>query len=157
MTLAGPVNTPFNRARGQFPHIQFGNDSPEQSRNSLRLDQINQWGDIEWRSMKQAFKGCENLTLKAEDTPDLSSVEKMHQMFALARKFEDRGGAIGRCDISQVANMRGMFRAARNFNGNVGNWNTSQVTDMFGMFASTKVFNQNVQVFWQGNDLESIR
>ena len=55
------------RIRGQFPRIYFNN----------RLDKdkiiaIKQWGNQPWTSMENAFSGCTNLFMKAEDTPNLS-------------------------------------------------------------------------------------
>ena len=47
-------------------------------------------------------------------------------------------------DVSQVKNMRNMFKDATAFNKNIGEWNVSQVKDMQNMFAGATSFNQDI-------------
>ena len=83
---------------GDFPQIysDFSNDCE-------KLLSVNQWGNGVWRSMKNAFSGCINMTVTANDTPDLSQVTDMSQMFLGARKFNQN---INNWDVSNVTNMK---------------------------------------------------
>lgn len=76
------------------------------SNNALKLQTMEQWGDIQWESMDSAFDGAENMTSNATDQPDLSDGTSTHEM----------------------------FRGALAFNGDIGGWNVSNVTDMGTMF-----------------------
>jgi hypothetical protein len=42
---------------------------------------VNQWGDIEWQTMANAFYGASNVEILATDVPDLTKVENMVHMF----------------------------------------------------------------------------
>ena len=86
---------------GAFPRIYLNNGS-EQS----KITSIDQWGTGTWTSMENAFFGAENLVMTATDSPDLSLVTSMEEM----------------------------FRNARIFNGDISGWDTSSVTDMSSMF-----------------------
>ena len=65
---------------GDFTRIHFGGDT---GGDADKIVQVDQWGDIQWSTMEEAFtgpgfnEGLSNLELAAEDTPDLSSVESM--------------------------------------------------------------------------------
>ena len=45
--------------------------------NADKLQSIEQWGDIQWESMRRAFAGAKNMVYNATDTPDLSAVTDM--------------------------------------------------------------------------------
>ncbi|MEI6207072.1 MAG: BspA family leucine-rich repeat surface protein [Desulfuromonadales bacterium] len=118
-----------------FPRIYFNYSGDRQ-----KLLTIEQWGTGRWTSMNAAFKGCSNLTGNASDTPDLSGVTDMSNMFG-ATIFNQN---IGSWDTSNVTNMSNMFTFSPSFNQPVGTWNTANVTDMSGMFAQASAFNQPV-------------
>src|SRR5690554_2634009 len=67
---------------GTFPQIFFNNTG-----DRLKIKTIEQWGSTVWRSMDNAFAGCENLLSNSTDVQDLSMVTDMSHMFAFARKF----------------------------------------------------------------------
>ncbi len=46
-----------------------------------KLLEINQWGNIQWESMRNVFYKCSNLEMLAQDVPDLSKVSSMDGMF----------------------------------------------------------------------------
>ena len=119
-----------------FPRIYFNS-----RRDHLKLLSVDQWGTGQWTSMANAFYGCENMTLTATDSPDLSQVADMSYMFAGASAFN---GEIGDWDVSNVTNMQSVFADAVAFNGDIGDWDVSSVDDMSHMFADASAFNQNI-------------
>ncbi|WP_291720736.1 BspA family leucine-rich repeat surface protein, partial [Bernardetia sp.] len=124
---------------GDFPHFSVS------SGDRLKLQTIEEWGDIAWKSMAGAFSGCSNLTYNATDNPNLNSVTDMSFMFYGATSFN---GNIGSWNTSTITNMRWMFYEASSFNGNIGSWNTSSVINMSGMFSGVisgaYSFNQDI-------------
>ena len=102
------------------------------------LHSINQWGDIPWSTMKNAFRGAEAMTYNATDTPDLSQVTDMSFMFSYTDAFN---GDLSSWNTSLVTDMSGMFSSANAFNGDLSSWNTSSVTIMSHMFYSADTFN----------------
>lgn len=42
---------------------------------------IEQWGDIQWTSMENAFKNCVYMTINATDAPDLTNITSLRGMF----------------------------------------------------------------------------
>ena len=63
---------------GIFPRIYF---NYEQDRE--KLINIEQWGNGQWESMENAFRGCINMESSATDIPDFSKVTSMKRMFLL--------------------------------------------------------------------------
>jgi len=51
---------------------------------------------------------------------------------------------IGNWDVSNVTQMRNLFKAAYSFNQNISNWDVSNVTDMKSMFHAATAFNQDI-------------
>lgn len=62
--------------RGSFPRIYFNNSGDKD-----KIMSVEQWGNIAWSSMEGAFYGCNNLVINATDSPDLSNVINMVNMF----------------------------------------------------------------------------
>ncbi|MBX2827382.1 MAG: BspA family leucine-rich repeat surface protein [Flavobacteriaceae bacterium] len=120
---------------GTFPQIYF-NDTGDKD----KILTIEQWGDIGWSSMEDAFYGCSNLTYNATDIPDLSLVSNMNDMFRGCSVFN---GAIGNWNLNGVTNVSGMFLNATLFNQPLNNWDVSTVTNMRFLFSNTS-FNQNI-------------
>ncbi len=106
-----------------------------------KLASIDQWGDIEWSSMKGAFWGASGMEYKAADAPDLSRVASMQNMFRAAASFD---GGLSSWNVSAVANMDGAFRGASAFKGDISTWDMSGVTDMRTMFQDTAAFNGDI-------------
>jgi surface protein len=128
--------------RGDFPSIYFNNTG-----DRLKILSIDQWGDIAWTSMENAFKGCANLGYIATDDPDLSSVTTLEAMFSGCTQFN---GNIGNWDVSNITNMSKMFEYADNFNQDISSWDVSSVINMNNMFFITRSFNKNLGS-WQLN------
>ncbi len=134
-TVAGTYTVKIS---GDFPRI-IACDNTLGNRQKLRS--IEQWGSQAWRSMRDAFRNCNQVTLNATDAPNLSNVSDMSYMFDNARAFN---GNIGHWNVSQVSNMSYMFYVATAFNGNIGTWNVGAVTNMEAMFDGATSFNQDI-------------
>jgi len=119
---------------GDFPRIYFNNGGDKN-----KIKSIDQWGDIAWTNMRQAFYGCQSLTYNATDAPDLSGVTDMQGMFWEADGFT---GDFSNWDVSTITNMRYLFTGNPDFNGNITTWDVSNVTNFFGAFWFTTGFNQ---------------
>ena len=108
---------------------------------SSNLASIDQWGDIEWSSMKDAFPYTYNMKYNASDVPNLSGVSSMENMFKRALKFD---GDLSEWNVSAVTDMHDVFTHASSFNGDVSTWNVSAVTTMEAMFNGASVFNGDI-------------
>jgi hypothetical protein len=116
-TIAGddpdPLHTYSNagtytvKITGTFPHLFLAGSFSNET-NAEKLQSIDQWGAIQWRSMERAFDGASNMTYNASDTPDLTNVESMRYMFNETSNFN---GAIGDWDVSNVAEMDQLFNS----------------------------------------------
>ncbi|WPO92339.1 BspA family leucine-rich repeat surface protein [Chryseobacterium sp. HR92] len=110
-----------------------------------KLLEIAQWGDIQWSTMNNAFAFCPDITLTASDVPDLSNVTDLSGMFRSAKNFTSNH-SINSWDTSSVQDMSELFSQTK-FNSPIDNWNTSNVTNMFRMFHYTKLFNQPLKTW----------
>ena len=131
-------------------HIRPSTESGAQAFPAFYLNQssdrkdlltVEQWGDIEWQSMKSAFAGAENLEINATDTPDLSGVTDMSFMFNNVGEINQD---ITDWDVGHVTNMSGMFYKSGDFNQDIGDWDTGSVTDMSYMFYKASSFNKDI-------------
>ena len=107
--------------------------------NASSLVSIDQWGDTQWTSMADAFRGASNMVYKATDVPDLSGVQNMDSMFESASSFN---GDIASWNISQVTDMTETFYSATSFNQSLNNWDVSSVVSMSSTFLGAASFNQ---------------
>ncbi|WP_299246484.1 BspA family leucine-rich repeat surface protein [uncultured Aquimarina sp.] len=148
-----------------------------------KIQTIEQWGNIQWRSFRDSFNGCENLKLNADDTPDLSQVTELSSMFDGCTNFEDLKDRMGSWDMSTIESIESMFAGcsifnedigawtftnlltaeaafeeAITFNQNISNWNMATVTDMENMFYNADAFNQPVDNWTLGmvEDMKSM-
>lgn len=149
------------RIKGDFPKIYFNNEG-----DKAKILDVSQWGNIEWKSMTSAFKGCENLNISATDVPDLSSVESLQSIFfdctSLNSNIENWDVsnisnfyfAFGNCskfnqpldnwDMSSATNLQRMFIGCSSFNQPLNSWDVSNVTSFGAMFSNCSVFNQSL-------------
>ncbi|MDZ7717563.1 MAG: BspA family leucine-rich repeat surface protein [Balneolaceae bacterium] len=121
---------------GDFPRI-FINDEGDKE----KILTIEQWGDVAWNSMEDAFFGASNLTYNATDAPNLSLVTNLSSMFSVFPAGSSFNGDLSNWNVSTVTDMSAMFSGATTFNGNVGTWDVSSVTDMSFMFNNASSFN----------------
>jgi surface protein len=143
---------------GLFPRVYFNATG-----DRVKLMSIEQWGNIIWDSMLNAFYGCANLTGNYTDIPNTSAVINMQSMFRGCTLFNSAVNF----DTSNVTDMSYMFRGPSAFNKspsfNTGNvismsnmfrncasfnsplsFNTAKVTDMSAMFSGCLIFNQDI-------------
>ncbi len=130
------ILTPIEITPLHFINYDFPN------RNSTREDvllEIQQWGDVQWSNLENAFNSAAEMKLTAVDIPNLDNVRNMAYMFAHTRNFNQ---PINHWKVSKVTNMRGMFLGAQTFNQPLDKWDVSKVYDMSDMFSNTETFNQ---------------
>ena len=119
---------------GNFPHLQRGYPIAV-------LTDVNQWGDISWRSFNQTFRNWTGVSFSATDVPDLSNTSTTFQMFFDARSFNSD---VSTWDVSNVQNMGDMFRGARAFNSDISGWDISNAASISQMFAGAQNFNADL-------------
>lgn len=126
---------------GKYPQMKYKIGEHYNEINFRKgIVSVEQWGDIEWRSMNGMF-ATSSIYYNATDNPDLSNVENMRGMFGGKTVFN---GDISGWDTSNVQNMQAMFAGEESFNQDIGGWDTSSVENMRGMFARTDSFNQDI-------------
>ncbi|APQ18984.1 BspA family leucine-rich repeat surface protein [Maribacter hydrothermalis] len=164
---------------GVFPRIFFNNFDGTSS-DSDKIISVDQWGDIEWTSMNNAFTNCTNLNVVAIDIPNLENVNSLGAMFRFCdslignesfSKWQVKSinffdflfdGAsqfnqyIGNWDVSNATNMSYMFNNATIFDQDITNWDISNVDHIGLMFANTKAFNQPIGN-WNMSNLTSLQ
>lgn len=109
-----------------------------------KLRTVEQWGDIQWLSMEDAFNSFHLLAINADDAPDLSQVTSMHGMFQYALDFNE---PINHWDVSNITDMSDAFYYAKSFNQPLNNWDVSNVNNMSSMFEGAQDFNQNLNAW----------
>lgn len=117
--------------KGEFPHLYDGS----------KIADIQQWGNMQWKSMAHAFANNEILeSFSATDTPDLSQVTDMSSMFENTTLFSQD---LESWDVSKVTNMSKMFKNSK-FNSRIDAWDVSSVNDMSSMFEGNTIFDRAI-------------
>ncbi|MDN5216718.1 BspA family leucine-rich repeat surface protein [Fulvivirgaceae bacterium BMA12] len=132
---------------GTFPRIYFNNSGDRE-----KILSVMQWGTNPWQSMRSAFWGCSNLTIPANDSPNLLNVISMDAMFNGATSLNQD---IGGWDVSNVVTMVAMFASASSFNQDIGAWDVRNVINTALMFASASSFNQDIGA-WDVSNVTSM-
>lgn len=133
--VAGSYSVEIN---GDFPRIYINYGASRQ-----KITSVDQWGNIQWTSMESAFDGCSNLSILANDSPDLSNVFDMSEMF----KNSNMNNDISAWNVSNVTNMQSMFNYNIDFDQDISSWDVSSVTNMIGMFYFAYQFNQDISAW----------
>ncbi|MCP4103071.1 MAG: BspA family leucine-rich repeat surface protein, partial [Lentisphaerae bacterium] len=128
---------------GDFPGVNFADGG-----DGDKLLSVEQWGNIAWQDLDEAFEGAENLVINASDAPDLSGVTSLSQMFRGATSINQD---ISGWDTSSVTNMSYMFYGADAFNQDLSAWDTSSVTNMTYMFFNANAFNGDISAWDTSN------
>lgn len=117
------------------------------SNGNPELFEISQWGDILWlQQFAQGFADCVNLNVTATDTPNLTQINNLSQMFSNCPSLIGNS-SFTQWNTSTITNMSGMFNRAKLFNQNIGTWNTASVKDFSNMFSFASSFNQNISAW----------
>ena len=104
---------------------------------------VEQFGDVAWTTMKNAFHKCSKMQFKdGIDKPNLERVENMSFMFWACSSFNQ---PLEEWNVSQVTNMFGMFSDCTAFNQPLEKWDVSKVVDMSRMFEGCSSFNQPLE------------
>ena len=150
MTYTGDATHTYTKAgtytvsiSGTFPRIRLGQlagNTLTRTTAARQLRTVEQWGDIAWTSMRLAFTVADRLIINATDTPDLSGVTDMSNMF---RRMNLLIGDLSGWNVSNVTNMKEMFFAC-GFNGDISKWDVSNVTNMNSMFFAAILFNGDI-------------
>ena len=118
-------------------NIQFNNVL-----DKLKLLDVINWGSIAWKTMTGAFNGCENMTISATGSPDLSIC------LSLSSTFKDcssmNSPTLNAWDTSNVGSMASCFRGATIFNQPLSNWDLTSCTSIADMFVLQSAFNQDI-------------
>tara|TARA_R110002051_G_scaffold181460_1_gene251043 strand:+ start:133153 stop:140220 length:7068 start_codon:yes stop_codon:yes gene_type:complete len=117
-----------------FPAIYFNNTGDRR-----KITGILSWGTIQWQTMENAFYGCENLNFDLINSPDLSQVTSLKNMF---RGCDSFNGILNNWSVSTITDISGMFHGARIFNRPLDGWITNSVTDMSQTFKDAYLFNE---------------
>jgi len=124
---------------GDFPKF----DGVQLNGNEFTHDllSVEQWGNIQWESMANAFRNCSRLIINATDVPVLNNVTDFTNIF---RSSNINATSLNNWDVSNITNMHAAFFNADEFNQSLDSWNVSNVTDMSYMFASNNGFNGTI-------------
>ncbi|RAJ13805.1 BspA family leucine-rich repeat surface protein [Arenibacter echinorum] len=122
---------------GKFPAVYFGGTFGEKR----QIQDIKQWGNIEWESFRNAFYLCVELGVSATDKPALSKVTDLSGMFGYT-SIENPD--FSEWDVSGVTDMGSMFEFAALFESDISQWNVGNVTNMAAMFNGASVFNADL-------------
>ena len=122
---------------GDFPQIYFANGG-----DRLKVLEVQNWGNIVWRTFYLAFWNCANMNITANDTPDLSAITTSDFYYAFRQCNIQNSPKISDWDVSIINDFRSMFAFNSNFNENLNSWDTSAATTISAMFSSCTNFNQ---------------
>ncbi|SEL91780.1 Por secretion system C-terminal sorting domain-containing protein [Maribacter orientalis] len=139
---------------GDFPRIYFNYFPDDEERDYEKLVSIDQWGEVKWSSMSNAFARCSNMDVKAIDIPDLSLINNMSHMFAGCINLVGND-SFNNWDVAGVTNMSTMFLITSSFNQPISGWDVGKVMDMSVMFAGATSFNQDIGT-WDVSSVSSM-
>ncbi|MCG8570156.1 MAG: BspA family leucine-rich repeat surface protein [Spirochaetes bacterium] len=160
---------------GEIGYWAFDN-----SGDKLKLLEIQNWGAFGFSGDDGGyFYGCSNLTVSAEDIPDIettrlenafrdctalttipnlnhwnmSGVKNINSIFRSAANFNQD---LNQWDTSTLTDMASTFEDAASFNGNISDWDTAQTLGMYAMFRRATSFNQDISN-WNTVSLRSMK
>ena len=108
------------------------------------LISINNWGNIKWENMQEAFKNCINLyRCPTKDFPDVSLATSMVGMFEKAGSNVPSLliGNIENWVVPTIERMGSMFKASTLPQYKLSSWDVSNVRNFSSMFSNAPKFN----------------
>jgi surface protein len=91
------------------------------------LFEVSQWETFSgFSNSLRDFRNCPNLDITATDTPNLSQINNISQMFSGCSSLIGNA-SFSNWNTSTITDMNGMFSRAKLFNQNIGTWNTAKV------------------------------
>ncbi len=133
----GTAGTYIIRIRGDMKGFWDAGDQQ-------KLLAINQWGDIQWERLENAFRGCSNLRVLADDAPNLSSLSLFPRLTDMFRNCISLNDPMENWDLTGVQETETMFSGCTAFNQDLSSWNVSSIRNMASMFSSCTNFNQDL-------------
>ncbi|MEM7483986.1 MAG: BspA family leucine-rich repeat surface protein [Bacteroidota bacterium] len=120
----------------------------------IALRTVEQWGNTEWKSMKEMFYlGNNNIvTINATDKPNLAQCTSFNSAFINVDFKQDITG----WDVGQVTNMFGTFANNVTFDQDISGWDVGQVTNMGSMFFNAESFNQPIGDNWDVGNVQTM-
>ena len=112
--------------------------------DAIKILELQQWGNTAWTSCEDMFLAAGRMIGTYTDSPNLSLVTDMTQMFRDCGTFNGSVSAPGidTWNISGVTSLFSTFQSCLSFNQPLDNWDTSSVTNMNQTFAYSHQFNQ---------------
>ncbi len=104
-----------------------------------KLMEVQQWGNLPWSSLSQAFYGCFNLKITATDKPNLTNTFTMDDTFNNSGITTVPG--IEDWDVSNIIGIQYTFQVTE-FNQSLNNWDVSNVRYLSGLFYYNELYNQ---------------
>lgn len=145
-TSAGLYRVKVSNGNGTFKNIQFADNSSSSGSicgDNQKIITVEQWGNIQWETMANAFFNCINLDITATDIPNLSNTTSMFRIFSMCENLTFNS-SINNWNISAVTNLEEAFYFNALFNQPLSNWNTVNVMNMHNTFSMATEFNQNI-------------
>jgi len=122
--------------KGSFNNLIFNNGGDKD-----KLLSIDQWGNIQWNTMENAFRGCSNLRVTATDAPDLSGVTSCLRMFRDCSSLNDD---LPNWVFAANSDIRYMFYNCSSFDGDISSWNVENVVKMSALFENATSFDSDI-------------
>jgi len=130
------VGTYDVKITGTFPNIYFFNRF-----DRFKVLEIKNWGNIEWQSLRNAFFGCQNMTITATDEPDFSNVVSFYRTFTNCYTMDFPSPTATKNWVSSNAtNLQQMFSACRSLTGaDCSGWDVSNVSNFSYCFYDNRL------------------
>lgn len=136
---------------GDYPHFSFSKLSLA---DRAMLLEVMHWGNIEWKSMSNAFTSAVNMELTACDVPNLSEVTTMSGMFYNCTSLTG-AYANWNWNLETITNMQSVFYQANVFNGDISVWDPVSAKTMASIFYDAFAFNQDISG-WNVGSVENM-
>ena len=128
---------------GKFPGFYNTNKDFAADQIEFSLSAVEQWGNIEWRSMFLTFEYMNLSYITAVDIPNLSKTTSCAYMFSYTGRNSSSTLNFNTWDFSNIETMEGMFLNSR-VNQPISSWDTHNVVNMSKMFYGAITFNHGI-------------